>query len=337
MTYDEDPYAGVDFDRQQGNPQTRRPNQQRNDQQGQQRRTRADGPGENYVEVKERLQTFYATYPTGAVVTDKITPFPEGVIDGLARVMVEAKAYRTPDDPHPGTGSAWMVLPGKTPYTNGSELENTETSAWGRAIAAVGILVDRGISSAQEVRNKAGGEIEPPSMPGATQLRDAAAKAAGESEPTGDGPAGAPEPVSVPPPPAPAPVAVQPVLPTPGGQPPVEAVADPQPDARTEAALAESNGTEAQASIDAAADGDRVPDADGVVESGGSMLVDYEEFKRLAREHFLPNAHIANVARDLVEKGKLRSVGGVRELTDEERGFLLQVAILSGDENKAKS
>ena len=41
-----------------------------------------------------------------------------------------------------------------TPYTRNSEIENAETSAWGRAIAACGIEVRRGIASADEVRNK---------------------------------------------------------------------------------------------------------------------------------------------------------------------------------------
>jgi hypothetical protein len=49
-----------------------------------------------------------------------------------------------------------MVLPGSTPYTRGSEIENTETSAWGRAIGALGIGIDKSIASGDEVRGKAG-------------------------------------------------------------------------------------------------------------------------------------------------------------------------------------
>jgi hypothetical protein len=47
-----------------------------------------------------------------------------------------------------------MVLPGQTPYTLGSELENAETSAWGRAIAAVGLATRGGIATADEIRSK---------------------------------------------------------------------------------------------------------------------------------------------------------------------------------------
>jgi hypothetical protein len=50
---------------------------------------------------------------------------------------------------------AWEVFPGRTPYTRGSELQNAETSAWGRAIIAVGASDSkRGIASREEVRNR---------------------------------------------------------------------------------------------------------------------------------------------------------------------------------------
>jgi hypothetical protein len=110
----------------------------------------------DYVEVKDRIAIFYELYPQGRLVTGKV--YTELGPDGTPRVVVKAKAYRTPDDPLPGRGSSWMSLPGTTSYTKGSELENTETSAWGRAIASLGILVDKSIASAQEVQNKAGQE-----------------------------------------------------------------------------------------------------------------------------------------------------------------------------------
>lgn len=110
----------------------------------------------DYVEVKDRIALFYAAHPDGRLVTDRVELWQD---DEVPRIVVSAKAYRTPDDPHPGIGWSWMVLPGTTPYTKGSELENTETSAWGRAIGALGIGIDGGIASAQEVRNKAGETI----------------------------------------------------------------------------------------------------------------------------------------------------------------------------------
>ena len=106
----------------------------------------------DYVEVKDRIAILYELYPQGRLVTDTVDVLTDP--QGKQRVMVRALAYRTPDDPHPAVGYSWMELPGTTSYTKGSELENTETSAWGRAIAALGILIDRSIASAQEVGNK---------------------------------------------------------------------------------------------------------------------------------------------------------------------------------------
>ena len=106
----------------------------------------------DYVTVPQRIAQFYELYGTGRLVTGEVRV--ELGPDGKPRVMVQAAAYRTPDDPLPGIGWSWMELPGTTSFTRGSELENTETSAWGRAIAALGILVDRSIASANEVKAK---------------------------------------------------------------------------------------------------------------------------------------------------------------------------------------
>lgn len=280
----------------------------------QQPRRRSDGPGDNYVEVKERVQEFYAVYPTGAVVTDAVIPIAKGEIDDMPRIMVRALAYRTPEDPHPGVGTSWMVLPGKTPYTNGSEVENCETSAWGRAIGAVGIKIDRGIATAQEIRAKAGGEIEAPSTTNADALRDAAAAAANEA------PANAA-------PPASAPVEPVPVEPTPPVSTGTKRKASPSPESPPDAPEpvpepeAAPDVTEA-ATIEAAAE---------AMGEGGDG-VSYDEFKRLAREKFIPNGTIATVARNMVEAGRLRQVGAVKELTDHERLILLDECIRLSEE-----
>lgn len=119
----------------------------------------------DYVEVKDRIAILYELYPNARLVTDEVVMLTAP--DDKQRVMVKALAYRTPDDPHPAVGYSWMELPGTTSYTRGSELENTETSAWGRAIAALGILIDKSIASGQEVANKAGGEKLPEVRSGA--------------------------------------------------------------------------------------------------------------------------------------------------------------------------
>lgn len=125
----------------------------------------------DYVEVKDRIKLFYELYGQGRLVTDEVRVTSEP--DGKPRVWVKGLAYRTPDDTLPGVGWSWMELPGTTSYTKGSELENTETSAWGRAIGALGILIDRSIASANEVKNKSSdgppARPAPPPMPASTE------------------------------------------------------------------------------------------------------------------------------------------------------------------------
>ena len=104
---------------------------------------------DDYIDVATRIQIFYDKYPQGSLASE----YDIREVMEHTWIIVKAYAYRTPDDPKPGIGHAWEHVPGRTPYTLGSELMVGETSAWGRAIAALGIAVHKGIASAQEVRN----------------------------------------------------------------------------------------------------------------------------------------------------------------------------------------
>jgi hypothetical protein len=101
----------------------------------------------DYVPVSERVDGFYKVYPEGSIQSEIVE-----LTD--SRVTVKAYAYRNPNDPRPGIGHSSLGIPGSTSFTKGSEIENAETSAWGRAIAALGFDVKRGIASYEEVRNK---------------------------------------------------------------------------------------------------------------------------------------------------------------------------------------
>lgn len=116
---------------------------------------------DDYVEVSERIQEFRAKYPDGCLrpadpsVPYRIERIGEGQ-NAQTFVVVVAAAYRTPDDPNPGIGMAWEPCPGRTNFTRFSELMNAETSAWGRALVAVGAAdAKRGVASADELRNRA--------------------------------------------------------------------------------------------------------------------------------------------------------------------------------------
>lgn len=106
----------------------------------------------DYIEVPERIIEFYKQYPDGRITG---TDMPYSITIGEQEFVVfHARAYRTPDDPHPGDGWAWEPVPGTTPFTRNSELMNAQTAAIGRAIVGVGLLASRKIASAEEVRNR---------------------------------------------------------------------------------------------------------------------------------------------------------------------------------------
>jgi hypothetical protein len=104
---------------------------------------------DDYIEVSERIRMFKEAYPDGSL--DSEWHYVER--DGEQWLVVKGYAYRNQDDHRPGVGHAWEPIPGRTPYTKGSELMVGETSAWGRALAALGIAVHKGVASAQEIRS----------------------------------------------------------------------------------------------------------------------------------------------------------------------------------------
>ena len=130
----------------------------------------------DYVDVAERITEFRTKHPKGSLQSEVLRwPSPD-----CAFVAVKAYAYRDPSDPRPGVGVAWENVPGKTPYTKDSELQNAETSAWGRAIVAV-LAADtkRGVASKQEVERSVGAGSGPATRP-------APAKRSPESSPAGE-------------------------------------------------------------------------------------------------------------------------------------------------------
>ena len=117
---------------------------------------------EDYIEVSDRIREFKEKYPDGSLQSLTNPYMIEA--GGKPFIVYGAAAYRTPDDPKPGIGWAWEPVPGPTPYTKDSELMNAETSAWGRAIVALG-FASKKIASANEVRNRQGNHESQQSAP----------------------------------------------------------------------------------------------------------------------------------------------------------------------------
>lgn len=103
----------------------------------------------DYVDVAERSALLFAKYPDASWQTSY-----EGTVQigDQTYLIVKATIYRTPDDPRPAIDYAWELIPGRTPYTKGSELMVGSTSAIGRAIAGLGIGSKRSISTRDEIK-----------------------------------------------------------------------------------------------------------------------------------------------------------------------------------------
>ena len=127
---------------------------------------------EDYISVNERIAAFHAKYPDGSLQSEIIE-----LSD--SRVVIRGYAYRSPLDERPGTGYSAMSIPGKTPYTRDSEVENCETSAWGRALAALGFEVKRGVASSEEVKSK----TQPPPASSPAKAATKAPRSAPKPEP----------------------------------------------------------------------------------------------------------------------------------------------------------
>lgn len=139
----------------------------------------------DYVEVADRIKAFKEAHPEGSLQSIG-KPWVEHHPDGKAFIWYGAMAYRSPDDPKPGVGWAQEPFPGLTPYTKNSELQNAETSAWGRAIAALGFDFNGKVASREEVRNRqAEGEgIASESRPGESGAKDSQRLTGAPSSPT---------------------------------------------------------------------------------------------------------------------------------------------------------
>jgi hypothetical protein len=98
----------------------------------------------DYTPVAERVTQFYARYPHGRIVTRLVK-------ESARRVLFEARVYRSPDEPRPAATGWAAERPGDGMINTVACVENTETSAIGRALANLGILAGRQRPSREEM------------------------------------------------------------------------------------------------------------------------------------------------------------------------------------------
>lgn len=108
------------------------------------RLTRTNIKGREYIDVAQRVQGFWELYPEGRIST-------EMTADDGKRCVFKAEVYGAKDTPWPiATGHAYEVNNGRGVNAT-SYIENCETSAVGRALGMLGIGSTDSIASADEV------------------------------------------------------------------------------------------------------------------------------------------------------------------------------------------
>ena len=111
----------------------------------------------DYIEVKDRIQLFYAKFPQGILRFSY-----EGILELNGETYLYGKAFAYPDREQLNHATGWAMerVPAKG-FGRGSEMQLLETSCWGRAIAALGIAVTKGIASREEVQKYMKPENDP--------------------------------------------------------------------------------------------------------------------------------------------------------------------------------
>lgn len=119
---------------------------------------------DGYVDVATRLRLALEQWPELRIqeTAHQITQ-----VGDQLHLVVEVTVWRTPDDPKPTVAQAWEPWPGRTPYQRYSEHQVGATSALGRALGYMGLGLDRGIASADEVASR----VEQPAPAPAPNLK----------------------------------------------------------------------------------------------------------------------------------------------------------------------
>jgi len=99
--------------------------------------------GKDYITVNERVKQFRKLHPQGQILT-QIMANADGQILFQAKIIVDGVLV--------ATGHA-KEIEGSTFINKTSALENSETSAVGRALGMYGIGIDTSLASAEEVGN----------------------------------------------------------------------------------------------------------------------------------------------------------------------------------------
>ena len=103
----------------------------------------------DYVDVPTRLAEALKRWPNLRIQETRPVIV---TVDNQAYVEISCTVWRDDTDPLPTTAYCWEAIPGRTPYTKGSEMMNASTSCLGRALGFLGMGIGKSIASRNEVQ-----------------------------------------------------------------------------------------------------------------------------------------------------------------------------------------
>ena len=103
----------------------------------------------DYVDVPTRLAEALKRWPDLRIQETKPLIV---TVDNQQYVEISCTLWRDSTDLMPTVAYCWEPIPGRTPYTKGSEMMNASTSCLGRALGFLGMGIGKSIASRNEVQ-----------------------------------------------------------------------------------------------------------------------------------------------------------------------------------------
>ena len=118
----------------------------------------------DYVDVPTRLAEALKRWPDLRIQETKPIIV---IVDNQQYVEICCYVWRDAADQKPSIAYCWEPIPGRTPYTKGSEMMNASTSCLGRALGFLGMGIGKSIASRNEVQAR-----QPSPLAEVTPIRD---------------------------------------------------------------------------------------------------------------------------------------------------------------------
>ena len=118
----------------------------------------------DYVDVPTRLAEALKRWPDLRIQETKPLIV---TVDNQQYVEISCTVWRDSTDLMPTVAYCWEPIPGRTPYTKGSEMMNASTSCLGRALGFLGMGIGKSIASRNEVQAR-----QPSPIAEVTPIRD---------------------------------------------------------------------------------------------------------------------------------------------------------------------